>query len=67
MILDRIMQPKRYFNADDQKDINSFKSFLKNNAWGTDGCPFNLEEPYLTIPDMIKDKLVYKFLKVKKL
>jgi homoserine acetyltransferase len=39
---------------------------LRTGSWGHDGCPYVLEFPYLTIPDMIKDKLIHKFLKVKK-
>ena len=43
-----------------------YKTFLRTHAWGKDGCPFILEFPYLTIPDMIKDKLIHKLLKVHK-
>ena len=37
------------------------------HAWGKDGCPFILEFPYMTIPDMIRDKLIHKILKVEKI
>ena len=66
MILDTIIKPKRFFNVKDKKDVELFTNFLKNGAWGVTGCPFTLEYPYLTIPDMIKDKLVHKFLKVER-
>jgi hypothetical protein len=59
-ILETIVKPKRYFNPSSKKD------FLQQGTWGYDGCPFTLEYPYLTIPDMIKDKLIHKFLKVEK-
>lgn len=65
-VLDKIMQPKRFFDVESDKDIKVFTNFLKKNAWGKECCPFELEEPYLTVPDMIKDKLIHKFLKVKK-
>lgn len=66
MILDTIVRTKRHFNVSDKKDIALFTSFLKTGAWGNSGCPFTLEYPYLTVPDMIKDKLIHKYLKVEK-
>ena len=66
MVLDTIIKPKRFFNVNNKKDVEMYRYFLKNYSWGTDGCPFTLEYPYLTIPDMIKDKLVHKFLKVER-
>lgn len=65
MILDKWIQQKRFFNVNEKKDVDVFKKFLKNRAWGKTGCPFILEEPWLSIPDMIKDKLVRHYLKVK--
>lgn len=64
MILDTIIRPKRYFDVNSKKDIAMFSYYVKNKAWGRDGCPFTLEFPYLTVPDMIKEKLILKFLKV---
>lgn len=64
MILETMIKPKRYFDVKSKKDIQLYKVFLKENAWGN-ACPFVLEYPYLNIPDMIKDKLIHKFLKVK--
>lgn len=56
---------KRKFDLNDKKDVEIYKSFLETNSWKITGsCPFVLEFPYLTVPDMIKDKLVRKFLKV---
>jgi len=64
MILDKLLQPKRHFDVNDKTDVEMYTGFLKTSAWGGTGCPFILEYPYLSIPDMIKDKLVRKFLKV---
>ena len=36
---------------------------MKQGRWGMP-CPFFLEEPYLTIPDMIKDKFIKHMLKI---
>lgn len=67
MILDGIIRQKSLFNINDQKDIEAYAKFLKTGSWNhTKGCPFILEFPYLTVPDMIKDKMIHKLLKVKK-
>lgn len=54
------------FNVKNKTHIEMYKKFLKSYSWGTTGCPFELEFPYTTIPDMIKDKLIHMFLKVEK-
>jgi len=48
---------KRKFDARNKKDIEVFRTFMAENKWGGP-CPFVLEEPYLTIPDMLKDKYI---------
>jgi hypothetical protein len=48
---------KRIFNPKNKNDVELLKQFLVKNSWGSP-CPFILEEPYLTIPDMIKDKYI---------
>lgn len=63
-ILNTLLQPKRYFDVTNKKDVAVFRDFLKSNSWGAKCCPFEIEEPFLTVPDMIKDKLVRKNLKV---
>jgi hypothetical protein len=56
---------KRPFDLNSKKDVDIYKHFLKNNNWKITGsCPFEIEYPYLSVPDMIKDKLVRKYLKV---
>lgn len=58
---------KRKFDINSKEDIELFKYFLVNRDWRITGtCPFELEFPYLSIPDMIKDKLIYKYLKIEK-
>lgn len=64
MILDILIKPKRHFDVNGKTDVDIFTEFLKTGAWGHSGCPFILEYPYLAIPDMIKDKLIRKFLQV---
>ena len=65
-VLETFIKPKRYFDINSRKDVQMYRGFLTNHSWGIDGCPFILEYPYLSIPDMIKDKLIHKFLKVEK-
>lgn len=48
---------KRKFDARNKKDVEVFRTFMAENKWGGP-CPFVLEEPYLTIPDMLKDKYI---------
>jgi hypothetical protein len=66
MILEKFTKTKRQFDVNNKSDVELFKKFLINQSWGSDGCPFVLEHPYLGIPEMIKDKLVYKYLGIKK-
>lgn len=55
--------PRVVFDLSNKNHIDTYKKFLVNKSW-KGGCPFQLEYPYLTIPDMIKDKLIRHFLKV---
>jgi len=49
--------PKRYFDVNNKVDLKAYKEFLANKNWGTNGCPFELEWPWLSIPDMISHKI----------
>lgn len=62
----QIKNSKRLFDCNNETDVEAYKSFLKTNSWGKNACPFVLEFPYLTVPDMIKDKMIHHLLKVKK-
>lgn len=48
---------KRIFNAHDANDLWEYSSFMNTDSW-KDGCPFYLEWPFLSVPDMIKSKIV---------
>ena len=59
------LNERRKFDMNNEKDVEIYKHFLVNNDWKHVGsCPFELEYPYNSVPDMIKDKLVRKFLGV---
>lgn len=62
--LEKIKRPKRFFDETKKEDIEAYRQFLINRGWGPNCCPFLLEEPHVSIPDMIKDRLIGKFLKV---
>jgi hypothetical protein len=53
----QFLSRKECFNPKNKKHLEYYKSFLKDSSWNN-GCPFFLEWPYATIPDMIKDKIV---------
>ena len=59
------LNERRKFDMNNEKDVEVYKHFLLNNDWKAVGyCPFELEYPYTSVPAMIKDKLVRKFLGV---
>jgi hypothetical protein len=62
MILETLIRQKRFFDEKSKVDIAVARRFFEEHRWGNDGCPFILEYPYITIPDMIKDKLIHKAL-----
>ena len=43
--------------------MEEYAYFLKNQKW-RNGCPFLLDWPYLTVPDMIKDRVVRQHLNI---
>ncbi len=57
---------KRQFDPLNKRDKAEFTFFLRNDRWQSTVCPFILEWPYLTIPDMIKDKLTRFWLKAER-
>jgi hypothetical protein len=59
------LNERRKFNINNKADVEIYKHFLVHSNWKVTGsCPFQLEYPWNSVPDMIKDKLVRKFLKV---
>jgi len=51
------------FDLNSEDHVQSYKKFLVNKKWAT-GCPFDLEWPWLSVPDMIKSKLIKHYLKI---
>lgn len=64
-ILSQINKNRIIFDPVNKKHIAMYREFLVNNCkWSTNGCPYELEWPYLTVPDMIRDKIIRKYLKL---
>jgi len=55
---------KRKFNVSSRSDVQMYKKFLETGSWGAGGCPFVLEPPYFSIPEMINDRLIRKLLSI---
>ena len=49
--------PKRVFDATSKEDLVAYKEYLTTRSWGHNGCPFELEWPWLSVPDMIAHKV----------
>ena len=49
--------PKRQFDATSNEDLKAYKHFLETRNWGPNGCPFECEWPWLSVPDMIAHKV----------
>jgi hypothetical protein len=48
---------KRFFDVNNKEDLKMYKNFITTNSWGINGCPFEIEWPWLTIPDMLAHKI----------
>lgn len=64
MIIETIKTQKRFFDVNDKKDLSLAKQFFENHKWES-ACPFILEFPYTSVPDMIKDKMIHKIFNIK--
>jgi hypothetical protein len=46
---------KRYFNPKRIEDLLEYKHFITKGRWKNSTCPFRLQWPYLTIPNMLHE------------
>ena len=46
---------KRYFDPGRTEDILEYKYFVTRGRWKNSTCPFRLQWPYLTIPNMLHE------------
>ena len=47
--------PKRYFDPRKLEDLLEYKHFITKGNWKHGTCPFRLQWPYLTIPNMLHE------------
>ena len=63
-VLAQVQRQRVRFCPDDKKHIDQYRNFVVKRKWDNPGCPYELEWPYLSIPDMIKDKIINHYLKI---
>ena len=63
-VLAQVQRQRTRFDPADRKHIDHYRNFLVKRKWDSPGCPFELVWPYLSIPDMIKDKIINHYLKI---
>ena len=64
MILDLNTKQKRVFSVKSKEDMRIAKNFFQTWSWGGSGCPFVLEQPFMCIPDMMKEKIINGMFKI---
>lgn len=52
---------KENFDPMNVNHVNHYKYFIENNRWNGP-CPFRIEWPFVTIPDLIKDRLIKTYI-----
>jgi hypothetical protein len=57
-----VVSKKRIFNPANKEDILIYMDFLKLGTW-REPCPFILENPHLSVPHMINEKIIKHYLK----
>lgn len=62
-VLASVQRQRILFDPSNKEHIDVFRKFIISNKWDN-GCPFELVWPYLSIPDMIKDKIINHYLKI---
>ena len=63
-VLAQVQRQRVRFCPEDKKHVEAYRHFLVMRKWENPGCPFELVWPYLSVPDMIKDKIINHYLKI---
>ena len=48
---------KRFFDVNNKEDLKMYRNFITTGGWGINGCPFELEWPFISVPDMLAHKI----------
>jgi hypothetical protein len=59
--LSEVSYIKENFDPNNLDHVNHYKYFLEHNRWSV-SCPFRVEWPFVTVPELIKDRLIKKYL-----
>ena len=59
--LSEVTYIKENFDPNNLDHVKHYKYFLVNNRWNV-SCPFRVEWPFVTVPELIKDRLIKKYL-----
>lgn len=60
-LVSKYLWSKKKFNCSDIEHLKEYDFFLKQNKWGKN-CPFELELPFTSIPQMIENKITNHYL-----
>ena len=63
-VLASVQRQRVRFNPAEKEHVEAYRNFVVKQKWDSPGCPFELVWPYLSIPDMIKDKIINYYLKI---
>ena len=45
------------FDANNSEHRRYYRQFIETRSWGNEGCPFEIEWPWNSVPDMIQYKI----------
>lgn len=51
------IKPRRVFDPKNRDDLLEYKYFITKGHWKGGSCPFQLQWPYLTIPNMLHEMI----------
>ena len=51
------IKPKRIFDPRNREDLLEYKYFITKGHWKSGSCPFQLQWPYLTVPNMLHETI----------
>ena len=59
--LSEVTYIKENFDTNNLDHVKHYKYFLENSRW-SGSCPFRIEWPFVTVPELIKDRLIKRYL-----
>lgn len=59
--LSEVTYVKENFDPSNLDHVKHYKYFIENNRW-SGSCPFRIEWPFVTVPELIKDRLIKTYL-----